>query len=174
MARSWHTPLIFGAVVGVTVLIVIAAPVGTNSQRQAAPPESPETTAAKAAVIAYFAATASLYDWRSDTTKPSKAQIALPHTVGTDQAIASTNHYIAGIKETIKVTKTTVTTDIVKTSVAGPHRITTISNVTTDWTLADEGDGQGSDASATVGHETTTVDTPAGAAVVSDTVLPDS
>ncbi|MBO0883391.1 MAG: hypothetical protein J2P17_24265, partial [Mycobacterium sp.] len=139
-----------------------------------APPESAELKAASQSVVAYFAATAPLWNSRSDATRPSRAQAALAHAAGTDQAIKVTNQFVATIKATMtdagmQIIKTTVTTEIVKTSVVGPHHITTISNVSTDWTASDQ-----SDASATVGHQTTTIATLAGPAVVSDVVLPDS
>ena len=173
MDRLRRTPLILGVVAGVTVLTIVTAPVGTSPTEHVTPPESPETEAADAAVLAYFAATAPLWNSETDATKPSKSQVALPHADGTDEAIAATNRFIADVKDTMAISRTTVTTEIVKTTVAGPHRVTTISNVTTDWTLRDEPADE-ADASATIGHETTIVDTPAGAAVVSDIVLPDS
>jgi hypothetical protein len=70
--------------------------------------------------------------------------------------------------------RTWIATDVVETSLAGPHRIATISDVTTDRTILDQGGDDVSDALATIGQETITIDIPAGAASRIDTMLPDS
>lgn len=172
MTRSPRLPLLSCVLGAATILAVTATPATAGPRTK---PTDVDT--AESAVVAYFAATAPLWNTTQTANAPHAAQKAIvkaapaPQSAAAAAVVASTDDWIAGAQATftesnLSITNTVVTTVVTSTAQA-QGEVTSYSDVTTDWTVVDGGNGEVSDASATVGHETVSI----GPTVVEDTVM---